>query len=92
MLERKRATKTYNPIPGEDLDEEQDLELGETGRTDEEQETGVTAPQQPTVTEELDNWDENADEWDEDEPALADGANGGPLKQAEEVDSKKRDD
>ena len=58
MLERKRAAKTYSVVPGEE-----DVELGETGHV-EEQETGVVGT---NVTEELDNWDENADDWEEDE-------------------------
>ncbi|KAF2150015.1 hypothetical protein K461DRAFT_213100, partial [Myriangium duriaei CBS 260.36] len=59
MLERKRAAKTYNLVPGED---DRDVELGES-RHDEEQETGIV-PAPPNVTEELDNWDENAEDWD----------------------------
>lgn len=64
MLERRRANKTYNLVPGEDADEV-DVELGEHVRA-EEQETGVVAGAEQTVTEQLDNWDENAEDWDED--------------------------
>jgi hypothetical protein len=57
MLERKRKNKHYDIVPGED---DVDLELGE-------QETGTVAAAaeaKRTVTEELDEWDENADdEW-----------------------------
>jgi VanZ family protein len=65
MLERKRLAKNYHAVPGEgDLD----LELGEEAGP---QESGTTndAPAR-TVEEELDNWDENAeDAWDEEEHA-----------------------
>lgn len=58
MLDRKRAARSYHVVPGED--EERDVELGEgTGS----QETGVV--RDPTLDEEVDNWDENA--WEEDE-------------------------
>ncbi|KAF2225236.1 hypothetical protein BDZ85DRAFT_182768, partial [Elsinoe ampelina] len=61
MLERRRAAKTYNLVPGED--QEVEVELGErVGR--EEQETGVIGGAEQTVTEQLDNWDENAEDWD----------------------------
>ncbi|GAB7337525.1 hypothetical protein MBLNU457_g2847t1 [Dothideomycetes sp. NU457] len=97
MLERKRASKNYNLVPGDEVDEEHDVELGERPRHDEEQESGIThsepiaqpQPQQPTVTEELDNWDENAEEWDDDEPETP-AANG--KADAEDSGSKKRSD
>jgi len=65
MLERKRARR-YQAVPG---DEERDVELGEgvVGA----QESGITsvAPE-PTLDEQVDNWDENAeDPWDEDDHA-----------------------
>lgn len=80
MLERRRRNKHYNAVPGDDEeglgggeDGERDLELGEgvgvgqqeTGRIDgEDVQAGEGAKR--TVTEELDNWDENAeDEWEE---------------------------
>jgi len=91
MLERKRASKNYNLVPGDDEDGERDVELGETSRHDEEQETGVVQPPQPTVSEELDNWDENADEWEEDEPAT-DGLAANGKADAEDGDGKKRSD
>lgn len=69
MLERRRAAKTYNLVPGED---DVDVELGES-RQDESQETGVVPTHQSTVTEELDNWDENAEDWDEDDTAAESG-------------------
>lgn len=66
MLERKRASKNYHIVPGDELDPERDVELGEGA-----QESGVvrmdedaTAGAKPTVSEELDNWDENAEDWD----------------------------
>jgi hypothetical protein len=60
MLERRRSRRQYGAVPGED---EADVELGEG------HESGVVdgAPAR-TLDEEVDNWDENAeDAWDEDE-------------------------
>lgn len=85
MLERRRRNKHYDVVPGDELPEgeegERDLELGEgvgvsqqeTGRIDgDAQQAGEGAKR--TVTEELDNWDENVeDDWDETE-GDADGA------------------
>jgi len=60
MLERRRAARNYHIVPGE----EQDVELGETPA---DQETGVMSRSEPpNVTEELDNWDENAEDWEDD--------------------------
>lgn len=75
MLERKRASKTYAAIPG---DEETgggalDVELEEGVGP---QETGVTSAgvRETNIDKELDNWDENvADDWDEEEPKHANG-------------------
>lgn len=92
MLERKRRAKQYQVVPGEDVD----VELGENVN-EEGQESGVVR-EGMTVEEELDNWDENAeDNWDPEEP------NGGAeTEQAGKTDSaaaaaaeqsaKKRDD
>jgi len=67
MLERKRMAKSYQAVPGE---EDIDLELGEGVGA---QESGTTLANQPvpqTLDEELDHWDENAeDAWDEEEHA-----------------------
>ncbi|KAH7138023.1 hypothetical protein B0J11DRAFT_421789 [Dendryphion nanum] len=60
MLERKRAARGYSAVAGED---ERDVELGEDF---EGQELGVV---RPTVEEELEQWDENAEDWDDTEPA-----------------------
>ncbi|PVI07056.1 hypothetical protein DM02DRAFT_609429 [Periconia macrospinosa] len=60
MLERKRAARGYGAVAGEDHDE--DVELGEGIGG---QETGVV---RPTVDEELDRWDENAEDWETTEP------------------------
>ncbi|KAI4722821.1 hypothetical protein E4T48_00984 [Aureobasidium sp. EXF-10727] len=61
MLERRRAARNYHMVPGE----EQDIELGENAAG---QETGVmSSSEPPNVTEELDNWDENAEDWDDDQ-------------------------
>lgn len=70
MLERRRANKHYDIVPGEELgdDLERDVELGEGIGT---QETGtIPAPSvneghKKTVTEELDSWDENAEDWED---------------------------
>ncbi|CAH0037380.1 unnamed protein product [Clonostachys solani] len=87
MLDRRRQRKTYNAVPGED---EADLELGEG------HETGVTdeAPRARTLEEEVDNWDENAqDDWEEE-----DVADGNASKKANDTevpgpsDAKKRAD
>jgi hypothetical protein len=61
MLERKRAARGYGAVAGDDFDE-RDVELGEDIG---EQEAGVV---RPTVDEELDRWDENAEDWDDTEP------------------------
>ncbi|OQO01689.1 hypothetical protein B0A48_12726 [Cryoendolithus antarcticus] len=75
MLERKRRGKGYGVVSAEEGEEgEVDVELGEVGEG--QQETGVVREEEVqagagakrTVTEELDRWDENADdEWDETE-------------------------
>ncbi|KAM0716019.1 hypothetical protein Q7P37_008533 [Cladosporium fusiforme] len=89
MLERRRRNKHYDLVPGEELgdDGERDLELGEgvgaavgqqeTGRIDAEDAQAGEGAKRTTVTEELDNWDENAeDEWEETETdgAAAEGS------------------
>lgn len=66
MLERRRAARNYHIVPGEELGDH-DVELGESTAG---QETGVMRNSEPpNVTEELDNWDENAEDWDNDEPS-----------------------
>jgi VanZ family protein len=78
-VERRRKAK-YSALTGEGIEGEEDLELGEGGvgsgsghedATDDGQETGVVPITQKTVEEELDNWDENAedDAWDEEDDA-----------------------
>ncbi|ERF75837.1 hypothetical protein EPUS_01203 [Endocarpon pusillum Z07020] len=77
-LERRRKAK-YSALTGEGPGGEQDLELGEAGigsgpsnrNRDEGQQTGVVPIASRTVEEELDNWDENAedDAWDGDDDA-----------------------
>jgi hypothetical protein len=75
MLERKRLSKSYSLVPG-DADDEHDLELGEgIGAANRDgQETGVTGQ---TLEQEVDNWDENAEDWDDDEPPVKSGAEEG---------------
>ena len=70
MLERRRAARNYHIVPGEqDDDEEHDIELGHAVAAQQGQESGVIPSSQPLdVTEELDNWDENAEDWDQDDP------------------------
>jgi hypothetical protein len=94
MLERRRRNKHYNAVPGDDEEGlggeeggERDLELGEgvgvgqqeTGRIDAEEDVQAGEGAKRTVTEELDNWDENAeDEWEEaDADASAASGKGG---------------
>lgn len=62
MLERKRAARGYGAVAGDDFDE-RDVELGEST---EGQESGVI---RPTVDQELATWDENAEDWEDTEPA-----------------------
>jgi len=96
MLERKRKAKLYQVVPG---GEEHDLELGEGVGA---QESGIAsaAPAAQTLDQEVDNWDENAeDAWDEEEHAAGtDSAEGdGPKTPSassagEELETKKRKD
>ncbi|KAH8727221.1 hypothetical protein GQ44DRAFT_738507 [Phaeosphaeriaceae sp. PMI808] len=65
MVERKRAARGYGAVPGE---EELDVELGENVDG---QESGVVRP--ATVEEELERWDENAEDWDTTEPEPSNG-------------------
>ncbi|KAF2641305.1 hypothetical protein P280DRAFT_517510 [Massarina eburnea CBS 473.64] len=81
MLERKRAARGYGAVAGEDHDEDVELGDGIGG-----QETGVV---RHTVDEELDRWDENAEDWDTTEPG--DGSNG-QADGGDLGDSKKRAD
>ncbi|KAF2025539.1 hypothetical protein EK21DRAFT_76201 [Setomelanomma holmii] len=81
MLERKRAARGYGAVPGDD---DLDVELGESS---EGQESGIV---RPTVEEELERWDENAEDWDTTEPEPSNSkaqADGGDLG-----DGKKRND
>jgi hypothetical protein len=64
MLERKRAARGYTAVAG---DEERDIELGENP---EGQESGVV---RTTVDEELERWDENAEDWETTEPEPSNG-------------------
>lgn len=90
MLERKRAARNYNAVPGDDFDEERDVELGDSIGS-QPQETGVIAASEPaTVSEELDNWDENAEDWDADEPT--ESGEGHASTTNDGLDTKKRHD
>ena len=83
MLDRKRAARHYNLIPGEE-----DLELAEGVGGEDGQETGVTGARSQTLEEEVDNWDENAEDWDDDEPTATEGDGEGqktPSTEAEET-------
>lgn len=96
MLERKRKNKHYDIVPGDELpegDEERDVELGEVGVGA--QEIGVVREQASAgaaatvdVTRELDEWDENAEDWEEE------GAEGAKVAAgvSGEDDMKKRTD
>ncbi|KAJ8607630.1 hypothetical protein MRB53_040149 [Persea americana] len=79
MLERKRQNKHYDIVPGDDLgDGERDVELGEgieaqeTGVIHSDTHAGAVDDGKKTVTEELDGWDENAEDWDDDADGNAD--------------------
>jgi hypothetical protein len=84
MLERKRARKGYVNVATDD----QDVELGEglgVGASHDDlgqQESGViSAVPVHSLDEELDNWDENAeDNWDDDEPTTGTDSAGEGLK------------
>ena len=78
MLDRRRKTK-FSVLGQEGAEE--DVELGEgsglaTG--DGEQETGIVRASQPSLEEEVDNWDENAadDDWNEDDLGTAGNSTG----------------
>lgn len=72
MLERKRAARSYAPVPGE----EEDLELGESVG----QQSRVTGTRSQTLEEEVDTWDENAEDWDADEATTAIETDGESMK------------
>lgn len=63
MLERKRAAR-YQMVPGEDGEHH---ELGVEMRDEEEEVGGLGEHEEPTVSAQLDAWDENAEDWDDDE-------------------------
>jgi len=73
MIERKRRNRSLSTGNVDD-----DLELGE-------QETGVE--RDATLEEEVDNWDENEQDWDDDDPTATETASG-----EETIPPKKRDD
>ncbi|KAL9053199.1 MAG: hypothetical protein Q9162_004930 [Coniocarpon cinnabarinum] len=73
MLERRRASKPYHTVSGDEEAGPSSMELDENMSR---QESGVTSSGQreSTIDEELENWDENAaDEWDEEETPHANG-------------------
>lgn len=109
--------KQYNAVPGEDGDEEEDLELGEgvgierrgsgeggheegvvvlsptaaVGGNVVEGTSAVDAQRKVTLEQEVDNWDEHADDdaWDEDD--IGDiGASTGPRK-SKDAEAKRAD-
>ena len=90
MLERKRRAKSLNLSTGLD-----DVELGEGIPG---QESGVVGA--PTLEDEVNNWDENAEDWDDGEPqGASNGAGGDKLPSASAgaaadgaADSKRRND
>ncbi|KAH7345989.1 hypothetical protein BKA66DRAFT_602904 [Pyrenochaeta sp. MPI-SDFR-AT-0127] len=84
MLERKRAARGYVAVVG---DEDRDIELGEDVGG---QESGIV---RATVDEELDRWDENAEDWETTEPEGTNGKAQGLLDDGGDLsDSKKRND
>lgn len=95
MLERRRQSKHYDIVPGDELNEEdaeRDLELGEGVNGKGSSGDNAVAPDSQagaapdqssskTVTEELDTWDENAEDWEEGADAGA-GADAEATKRA----------
>ncbi|KAL5596746.1 hypothetical protein BROUX41_006563 [Berkeleyomyces rouxiae] len=65
MLDRRRQRRNYEAVPGEDTT---DVELGEGHETGIIDDTGASLPAPSTLEQEVDNWDENAeDNWDDDD-------------------------
>lgn len=81
MLERRRARRQYNVVPGE---EDGDLELGDG------HESGVVHGNEDpprTLEDEVDNWDENAmDDWDDGDEAADIAARDGIGKGGDSAD------
>lgn len=83
--ERRRRAK-YSALTGEGIEGAEDLELGDGGTRsglntqigDNDQNTGVVPVAPKTVAQELDDWDENAedDAWDEEDDATGTGTAG----------------
>jgi hypothetical protein len=87
MLERKRAARGYGAVAGDDIDD-RDVELGEgiSG-----QESGIVRSGTATVEEELDRWDENAEDWEDTD--IPDSTNGKAHDASGDLaDSRKRAD
>lgn len=87
MIERKRAARGYNAVAGED---DLDVELGESVGG---QESGIV---RSTVDDELDRWDENAEDWEttDPDPVIGNGVNAATVVAVPEdlEDGKKRSD
>lgn len=86
MLERKRVARGYRSVSG-------DEEAGDAGIDDVEleegtsaQETGIAPVAPATLEEDIDNWDENAEDWSDDEPTTNGAA---PAKTPIEAPTKK---
>ncbi|CAK4032307.1 related to domain [Lecanosticta acicola] len=102
MLERRRKNKHYDIVAGDEegeVDPERDVELGEgvglgnqeTGSVPADTNGQASAGAKSTnVTEELDNWDENDEDWEEEGAEAAKVVAG--VSGEEEADSKKRTD
>ncbi|KAK6226553.1 VanZ like family protein [Colletotrichum tabaci] len=97
MLERKRRTKTYQAVPGED---DEDVELGEGHETGVIESSGArdggigVGDGGRTLEKVVDNWDENqVDDWDEDDgDGDIGGVKGKDVETGDIGDSKKRAD
>jgi len=81
MLERKRAARGYAAVAGDE-----DVELGENVDG---QESGIV---RPTVDEELERWDENAEDWETTEPESAQSNGIAPADGQDLGEGKKRND
>lgn len=97
MLERKRAARGYRSVGGDEEQGEAGLDDVELEEGTSAQETGVVAvPLQDAATldDDLDKWDENAEDWSDpdDEPTTAANGTSSVVKPPLPDMGKKRDD
>jgi hypothetical protein len=77
MLDRKRTARGYRSVGGDEELGEEDIDDVELEEGTSAHESGITpvAPREATMEEDLDQWDENAEDWSDDEPVT----NGSPV-------------